>query len=101
MDELTRIKALEAELAAELEKARREGEAKVEKAKACRKEVIAKACSNAEARVKRMVEESVVKANAECERINAETGGEIRRLRGKYMKNSSNAVKYVLKELGV
>ena len=98
---MTRIKALEAELASELEKARRDGEAKVEKARAGGKDVIAKACGNAEAGVRRMVEESTVKANAECVRISAETGEEVKRLRDRHRRNSPKAVDYVLKELGV
>jgi len=100
MDELDRIKTLESELAAELEKARREGEAGVEKAEAGRKTVVAEARRRAESEAGAAMREAAARADAECARIKAESDKELKELGSMYKKNYSKAVGYVLKELG-
>ncbi len=100
MEDLKRIKELEAELTAEVEKARREAVELVENAKASRGSVIDEEVGAAEKDAGEMMDEAVRKADAECEKIADESEKELKRLRKGYERNRGAAVEHVLEELG-
>ncbi len=101
MDELVNIKTLEAKLAAELEKSRREASSSVDAAKAGRSEAVGKAVRDAESQAGRMVSESAARAQAEAEAVRARCEADLKALAERHSKNRHKAVDFVLKELGV
>ena len=101
MDDLDRIKALEAQLAVELDEAAAEARSIVEAASASKKEVVGSAVLEAEARARGVVAEAEARARREAADIRAGYLADLKALEAKSMVNFERAVLYVLGELGV
>ena len=101
MDDLGRVKALEGELAADVERVRGEAADRVEAARKSKGNVLKKLCSAAEAEVELLVGERVKAAEDEAEKIIGDADKEVADVRKKSSGREEEAVAYVLKELGV
>jgi len=101
MEDLVRIKALEAELSLELEQARKDASLAVETARGKRQKTIEDAVAKARAEADQAVLESERKASEEAAGILSGSEGELKGLRAKYSLNSKKALDYVLGALGV
>ncbi|MBD3387733.1 MAG: hypothetical protein GF416_01680 [Candidatus Altiarchaeales archaeon] len=96
MDELDRIKKIESDLKAGLEKAREDADRRIEEARASRKGILDSAARKAEEEVEAMISESASKAGEESKRILSEADDEILQVRSRMHANSAKAVEYVV-----
>ena len=101
MEELNRIKALEADLAAGVEGAKAQGQRLVEEARARREQTIGKARSEAEWEAGRVASAKEASALGRAREILAAADDSVRRLSDSYSRNKGAAVELILRELGV
>jgi hypothetical protein len=101
MEDLKRIKALEAELAAEAERAGNEGKILVQAAKDRGEEELAKARKEAEWEGGRLAAADEADARNRAKETSREAEESVRLLDRSYARNAKAAVELILAELGV
>ncbi|MFH0860140.1 MAG: hypothetical protein V1921_02970 [Candidatus Altiarchaeota archaeon] len=99
MEELKRLKGIEAGIARDVETAKADGGKDVKKARASRDEIVGRKKADAEAKASSQIEAASKKAQAESERIISQAGIRAKELELMSKKNFDKAVRLVLDEL--
>lgn len=99
MQEIRKIKELEAEIGREAEKAKSDGEKDVKKARASRDEIVGRKKADAEAKASSKIDAARREAQAESGRIISQAGVRAKELELMSKKNFDKAVKAVLDKL--